>query len=238
MDEDGKPRRLLTGLLRKMSIDAVNTRLYRRKLFIRIARKRQRPGSGSSLQFLRRRTVAQKFPDLTDVLQGIPWAFVGAAATRLYMPERLTGDLDILVHAEDSSAVRSRLLAAGYKQLGDLAIQGGPWESSDGFPLDVLETDEGWCSDALHEAASNRDAAGNPVLPLPYLVLLKLRAGRAQDIADVTRMLGQASEGQLALVRSVFERWAPGDREDLDSLTFLGQLEMQPADEGISGQST
>ena len=41
------------------------------------------------------------WPDLRIVLQGIRWAVVGAVATRAYMPERMTRDLDILVHYRD-----------------------------------------------------------------------------------------------------------------------------------------
>jgi len=42
-----------------------------------------------------------RFPDLTPLLHPVPWAVVGAAATRLYMPERMTQDFDILVRAAD-----------------------------------------------------------------------------------------------------------------------------------------
>ena len=37
------------------------------------------------------------WPDLRQVLTGIPWVVVGGVATRAYMPERATKDLDILV---------------------------------------------------------------------------------------------------------------------------------------------
>ena len=56
---------------------------------------------------------------------------------------------------------------------------------------------------------------------------MKYRAGRLQDTADVGRMLGQATEHQLAAVRALFETWAPGDLGDFESLIRLGQLEMQ-----------
>ena len=79
------------------------------------------------------------------------------------------------------------------------------------------------------EAQTNRDGQGLPVLPLPYLILMKFRASRAQDVADITRMLGQAGEVQLNAVREVFERWLPGNDEDLESLIALGQLEFHSA---------
>jgi hypothetical protein len=168
-----------------------------------------------------------QFPDLTEVLGPVRWCVVGAAATRLYMPERVTDDLDILVHVADMAVATERLRGAGYIQLGALSIGGASWSSPDRFPIDLLWSDEEWASRALEEAGSNRDAQGLPILPMPYLVLMKFRAGRVQDVADVTRMLGQADEPEIERVRAVFSRWLPGELEDLESLISLGQLEFR-----------
>ena len=56
---------------------------------------------------------------------------------------------------------------------------------------------------------------------------MKYEAGRAQDLADITRMLGQATPEQLAVVFAVFARWLPGEEQDLESLVRLGQLEFK-----------
>lgn len=167
------------------------------------------------------------FPDLTPILESVPWATVGAAATRLYMPERTTQDLDVAIRAEDAAEARRRLTAAGFTYQSELAIGGSSWLTPEGFAVDVLECQEPWFDQALAEAQRNRDRQGLPILPLPYLVLLKFQAGRLQDLADVARMLGQAEEGALTSVRAVFARWLPGEREDLESLIALGQLEMR-----------
>jgi hypothetical protein len=71
----------------------------------------------------------------------------------------------------------------------------------------------------------NQDPAGYPVLALPYLVLMKMASSRVQDTADTTRMLGLASEEELARVRAVVARYAPEEIEDLESLIYLGQVE-------------
>jgi hypothetical protein len=63
------------------------------------------------------------------------------------------------------------------------------------------------------------------VLVLPYLVLMKLESSRLQDTADLSRMLGLASEEELARVRAVVARYAPGEADDLESLIYLGRLE-------------
>lgn len=66
-----------------------------------------------------------------------------------------------------------------------------------------------------------------PVLGLPYLVLMKLTAMRSQDWADVSRMLGLATEADLEEVRDVVRRYSPEDVEDLEALIMLGQREVQ-----------
>lgn len=66
-----------------------------------------------------------------------------------------------------------------------------------------------------------------PVLGLPYLVLMKLTAMRSQDWADVSRMLGLATEADLEEVRDVVRRYSPEDVEDLEALIMLGRREVQ-----------
>jgi len=198
-----------------------------RKTLIRLAEKHQRPGSGSSAEFLRRRTAMAVWPDLTPVLGDIPWAAIGAVATRHYMPERATGDLDAAVAATDAQETRRRLVEAGFRHTGELSLPGATWISPEGGEVDVLELEDPWAAEALQEAQGNRDRQGLPVLPLQYLVLLKFRAGRTVDIGDVTRILGLANEAQVAAVRALFIREAPDELEDLDSLIRLGKLEME-----------
>ena len=170
-----------------------------------------------------------RFPDLTPVFGSIKWCAVGAAATRLYMPERTTDDLDILVHEQDAAEAHSHLVAAGHVYGGGRTVGGNRWLSPTNFPLDVLYGSEPWVRAALTEAQTNVDGQRLPILPLPYLVLMKFTASRAQDVADITRMLGQADEARLTAVREAFERWMPGNDEDLESLIALGQMEFRSA---------
>jgi hypothetical protein len=197
-----------------------------RKQLITLAQKRQRPGSGGSLKVLRERTARMRFPSLESVLEPILWAVTGAVATRLYMPERATRDLDVVILAEDADAARQKLAEAGFEYQGELSIGGSSWRSPDGTPVDVFEMEDLWLNEALPEARRNLDAQGLPILPLRYLVLMKFQAGRVQDLADITRMLGQASEDMLGEVRELFARYQPEDMEDLESLIELGRLEM------------
>lgn len=203
------------------------TRREIRKTIIRLAEKHQKPGTGSSLDFLRRRTAVATWPDLTPLLGAIRWATVGAVATRHYMPERRTQDMDAAVLAADAQEARHRLASAGWHYDGELSIAGSSWRTPEGVELDVLELSDPWAPDALTQAQGNRDLQGLPVMPLPFLILMKYRASRAVDLGDLTRMLGQASDEQLESVRAIFRRYLSEELEDLESLIRLGKLEME-----------
>lgn len=204
--------------------DGHPTPAQRRRILIDLCRRRIRPGTGSSVEFLRRRTAMNPWPDLRPILQGIPWAITGGVATRAYMPERVTQDLDILVRRQDGEEVRQRLEGAGYCYVSPLAVPGFLVRSPEGVEVDVLLGDAPWVEEAL--AQPRQDPAGYPVLDLPYLVLMKMASSRAQDVADTTRMLGLASEEELARVREAVARHALQETEDLESLIYLGQVEM------------
>ncbi len=55
---------------------------------------------------------------------------------------------------------------------------------------------------------------------------MKFQAGRVNDIADITRMLGQAGEPGLNAVRALFRQYESEGLEDLESLVVLGRLEL------------
>ena len=127
-----------------------------RRTILTMALKRQSRGSGSSESFLRERTSRVQFPDIRNILPNTFWAVVGATAVRLYMPERMTNDINILISTHDSAKVREAL-----------------------------------------------------------------------NLADITRMLGQATEEQLNSVHNLFCQWQLQDLEDLESFILLEKLELQ-----------
>lgn len=167
-----------------------------------------------------------QWPDLTNILEPTHWAVIGAVATRLYMPERMTKDFDIAIAVREADNVRRKLAAAGYVRIGELSIGGSHWQSPDGVQIDVIEGHEIWWPQALAAAQSNRDEQGLPILPFPYLILLKFNASRTIDLGDITRMLGLASDTEHEQVRTLFNHYAPTDLADLESLILLGKLEM------------
>jgi len=165
------------------------------------------------------------WPDLRPILKGITWAIVFGVATLAYMPERMTKDLDILVHQREGETVVKRLEQAGYRIVSHLAVPGFLMLSPDGTELDVLFGSFPWLKNALDHP--RQDPAGYPVIGLPYITLMKMEAQRAQDWADVSRMLGWASDTDLDEVRAVVKQYAPEDLEDLESLIFIGKKEQE-----------
>jgi len=165
------------------------------------------------------------WPDLRPILKGLDWAIVGGVATRAYMPERMTKDLDILVHQRDGETVIAKLKEAGYRIESQLAIPGVLMLSPEGIEVDVIFGSYPWLKRALGQ--SGQDPAGYPVVKLPYLALMKMEAQRAQDWADVSRMLGWADDADLDEVRAVVKQYAPDDLEDLESLIFIGKREQE-----------
>jgi hypothetical protein len=202
----------------------------RRRPFLDLALRRAQPGSGSGLDFLLRRTWSDPRLDLRAVRT--PYVVVGGVATALYMPQRFTLDLDVLVPTDAAARIHQELDALGLERAGRLAFGGTRWRSSVGEQLDVLESGEPWAEEAVSQP--NRSPSGLPVITLPYLVLTKLAASQPQDLADICRMLGAADDIALEAVRAATDLHRPRDRDDLERLIALGRLEYR-AETGHDG---
>jgi hypothetical protein len=209
----------------KIAPDGNLTPRQLRRFLIDMALKRGKPGTGSGHDFMRRRTAMNPWPDLGPILQGIQWAIVGGVATRAYMPERTTKDMDILVHKSDGKEVIKKLEQAGFYVASRLAVPGYLLVAPDGTELDVIYGKDRWMKEALSN--TNRDPAGYPVIGLPYLVMMKMSAQRTRDLGDLGTLLGWASDEALEEIRNVFKRYAPEDLEDLESLIFIGKKERE-----------
>ena len=209
----------------KIAPDGKLTPRQKRRFLIDMSLRKQKPGTGSSHEFMRSRTALYEWPDLREILQDIPWVIIGDVATRAYMPERVTKDLDVLISRTDGEKAVILLQEAGYKVISRLAVPGYLLQAPGGTEMDVLFGDYAWLDEALANPES--DPAGYPVIGLPYLILLKLAANRARDVGDMTTMLGWASEDEQDKVREIIARYSPEDSDDLESLIYLGKLETE-----------
>ncbi len=204
----------------KIAPDGNLTPRQKRQFLIQMALRRVQPGTGSAPEFMRERTAMHTWPDLREILEGIDWVVIGGVATRAYMPERMTKDLDILVRKSDGKEVIERLKKAGYKLVSRLAVEGYLMRSPRGVDVDVLFGKYPWLDEALMHP--ERDPAGYPVITLPYLIVLKLVANRLRDMSDLAIMLGWAEEETLNKIREVVRRYLPNEIDDLESMIFLG----------------
>jgi hypothetical protein len=194
-----------------------------RRMFIDLNLRRVNPGSGSTVAFLRTPTWSRQVTNLRDLID-VPYTIVGGVATRLYMPERMTDDLDILIHSSQSERAYACLADRQAIEIGTLSIGGTSWQLPDGTTLDIIVSDRPWVTKALKHPRISPD--GQPVIDLPYLILMKLAASRTVDLSDISRMLGRADDCQLDRVRQTIALYDPNSLEDVESLIHLGKLEM------------
>ncbi|MBC5799237.1 MAG: hypothetical protein GIX03_08345 [Candidatus Eremiobacteraeota bacterium] len=170
-----------------------------------------------------------------ELFEGLAACIVGGQATRHYMPERTTVDIDVLILPDQFEIASRRLQDAGYVTDGKplafpdsrLGLMGRRYRR-DPMPIDMITSEQTWVRLATGEA-TKVGGAERPVA-LPYLILMKLDASRGVDQGDLTRMLGLASDGDLRRVRDIIERFLPGDRDDLEQYIAIGRLEL-----GVTG---
>jgi hypothetical protein len=219
----------------KIAPDGRPTARQRRRIMIEMCLRRMKPGTFTSPEFLSRRTAVNKWPDLNKILEDIPWVITGGVATRAYMPERMTHDLDILVHKVNCEIAWQRFKDHGFKVAEVLDAPYFVARRPDIPEVDVLCLDFPWLERAFAEA--RQDPAGFPVLDLPFLIIMKLRANRGIDIGDMTRMLGLASEDDRDRVRETVAMYQPEDSDDLEALILLGKMEFRDKPGGLQATS-
>jgi hypothetical protein len=83
-----------------------------------------------------------------------------------------------------------------------------------------------WSAEPWAEEAVAIGGTSGAVVPLPYLVLMKLDAAGGVDQGDLTRMLGFASDSAVDSVRRVVEKHMPSALEDLEQYVAIGRLEV------------
>ncbi|MBV8354954.1 MAG: hypothetical protein JO101_06515 [Candidatus Eremiobacteraeota bacterium] len=169
--------------------------------------------------------------DVATLLHGESWCAIGAVATRAYMPERSTKDIDILVVAERRPHLRKALVESGWKEGAELHFPGsslglsGSTFMKDQTEIDIISSEQPWAIEALR--TPQFDQTGLCVIPLPYLILMKLDAARAIDQGDLSRMLGRVTEKDLEPIIAVAKKYLrePEIESDIRQYAELGRLE-------------
>jgi hypothetical protein len=230
----GKPTDLAERLRRRVirNSDANSDRLAakdaRRRFFLSRMKRVARDGTRvASLMLLNRSGCA-----VMKSLDGLPYCIVGGQATRYYMPERSTIDTDYIIAPESFDLAILRLEADGFATDGRallfpdsrLGLKGQRFRR-ESIVVDLMTSSQ----DLLREATAEPPrplGAQEPVVALPFLVLMKLDASQSVDQGDLTRMLGLADEKTLTATRDVVRRYLPSDLDDLGQYITIGKLEM------------
>jgi hypothetical protein len=205
-------------------------KLFRRHWFLSRMRK-SRPVIGSDFPRLMRLPRSPILLPITAIFGNEPYAVVGGVATASYQPERHTHDIDILIHTDSMRAVTTRLRELKGEKTGTLTfpastlcLAGETWVVGNAPPLDVLWSNAQWSREATTQALP--DANGIRIVPLPYLILMKIDASRGIDQGDLSRMLGLANDTALQGVRATIARYMPDAREDIESYIEIGRIEI------------
>ena len=199
------------------------TPTQRRKWIISMVNKRVKPGCGSSIELLKSRTWTQSTPDLNKFIRQTPYVITGGIATKLYMAEVNSPNLDIFVLSDDAELINQELQNASAYYLQDLDYGGTLWVLPDDTLLSVIHLKEPWGKDAVHNP--NYSPHGLPVIKLPYLVLTKLQLSRFKDLADLSRMLGGAKNSELDEIRKTVKLYYAEALDDLEQILWAGRLE-------------
>jgi hypothetical protein len=125
---------------------------------------------------------------------GVPHALIGGLAVGLHGYPRATKDVDFLVG--DEAFERTTPIVVYRAELAEIARAG---------VIDLMSVPP--LHDELRSLLAIPEGGEIPVIPAPALILLKLLAGRPQDLADVHALLKAGVE--VFAVRSYLGEYAP-----------------------------
>jgi hypothetical protein len=163
------------------------------------------------------------------LLDGIDFMLIGAHAAAVFAPERNTNDVDIIVAPESFPEAERSLSIAGWSKQNDLlfpntnlGLYGSAWQHCDRSDIDVISTDAAW----LHEAFRLPPVLNHEeqrVIPLAYLVLMKVDSARGIDQADLSRMLGRLGSSEIDEITKTVARHHP-DNQIADEIHQYAQI--------------
>jgi hypothetical protein len=205
----------------------------RRRFYLDRGRRKQGRGSGSDLRGLMAlpREILVVRPE--ELFGDVPAIVIGGVAARAYAPERFAKDIEFLVDYERFAEATAVLASRGWEKIRDLVfpnaalgLRGQAWEK-DRQAIGVIATDQAWAREAFANLAY--DQTGLRVIPLAYLVLMKLDSARGVDQGDVTRMLGRVDDGEVDAIVSIVEKHShdPQAADDVRQYALLGRIEWE-----------
>ncbi len=220
---------------------------HRRAFFLRRAMRLRTRGSGSDLERLMTGPRSNAGLMASKVFGTIPVMLVGAHAANAYMPPRHTADVDFLVPNHRFREAEKALSAEGWQRSLDLVfpnanlgLHGSAWSHQQtNEQLDLISSPQPWV-EAAFDAPIVRAQDGARVLPLPFLVLMKLDSARTTDQGDLGRMLGRLDNAAVENVIAVVTKHYgdPQAADDIRQYAEIGRWEYSTETErGDQGRS-
>ncbi|MHB8141835.1 MAG: hypothetical protein ACYDHD_11405 [Vulcanimicrobiaceae bacterium] len=203
----------------------------RRRFYLSRSLRKHPIGAGSNLSALMALPRIPLPMNFAELFQNEPWCLIGGVATRAYMPERTTRDIDILVAhpATIDKILRDNTWTYDQELFfpnTTLALCGTSYHK-DHIVLDVFSSEQTWVAEALR--TPTYDQTGVRVAPLAYLVLMKIDSARGVDQGDLQRMLGRVNDSQLNDIVAIIEKYShdPQAADDVRQYAQLGRWERQ-----------
>src|SRR6185437_1824415 len=157
----------------------------RRAFFLRRAFRLRTRGSGSDLDKLMAGARSNAALMASKVFGDIPVMVIGAHAANVYAPPQSTARVDFLVLNHRFSDAEKALSAEGWQRSRDLVfpnanlgLYGSAWtHRQTNEELDLISSAQHW-AEAAFDAPVSRAPDGARVIPLAFLVLMKLDSAR------------------------------------------------------------
>ncbi len=207
---------------------------HRRAFFLRRAMRLRTRGTGSDLHRLMAGPRSNAGFMVSKVFGDIPVLLVGAHAANAYMSPRHTVDVDFLVPNHRFRDAEKALSAERWRRSRDLlfpnanlGLYGSAWNHPEtNEELALLSSAQHWV-DAAFDAPMARAQDGARVLPLAFLVLMKLDSARTTDQGDLGRMLGRLDDAAVKSVIAIVTKHYsdPQAADDILQYAEIGRWE-------------
>jgi len=179
-------------------------------------------------QLVSKRCITRLSPVLKKL--PVPYAITGAAAMQVYMPQRETYGIDVLVPEEHAATARKflRRHSRAHDQVSDDDYYSLRWTKTAICQRNSLLSWVPQALDAAQQGTSYRESR-IPILPLPWLILSKVTTASRQDFLDVARLIVRTTPAQLDTSVSLIKEHLPEALDELRALYRVGKTELKHA---------
>lgn len=162
------------------------------------------------------------------IIQDFKYAIVGGAAVSLwYNGARAVSpeDFDIKILPSEEQKLTKILIEKGFKFKKKTPFRDATWLvfEKDGQGFDIGIPDKEWDIIGIKKAKKfNYQGFTVRVIPIEYLIVSKLYAGRSKDYKDVAFLL-KSGKVDFNTVRAIVKRYLPEEMQELENLILYAK---------------